>query len=731
MADSPLTENKASSCWFVGASFGEDGDQTERFLREGIWQTDDPERHAELIKSIKPGDRIAIKATYTRKHGLPFDNKGQYVSVMAIKAIGTIIKNLGDNRTIKVKWTPLDPPREWYFYTYMKTIWRVVPGDWASDALIQFAFENKPQDYRLFLDHPFWKERYGSKLPDESRFTWTPIYEEIATKLLQYKNNRSPLVAALHEISKRVDALTHLTDQYADGTSGPLKDICPFTVFGTFNRGITEANRKKIISEIATFLGVDASIPKDFEGIPVLNNQMSWFFGFEKERKADAIDRLWEVFELALKLTDTEGATVQEAFIRAFDKAQEYKGVAWNLTTGLYWIRPWYFLTLDSRSRQYISKKLGISIPTGGHGNRCNGSEYLELRDKLEKRFYEENFPVHSFPELSLEAWLYKTPKNPLSDSETKTSSIEQNEYTEYGPSSEPYSIENIIKEGCFFERSLLNELLERLRTKKNLILQGPPGTGKTWLSKRLAFALIGYRDESKIRAVQFHPNLSYEDFVRGWRPSGDGKLSLVDGPFLEMVQVAMQNPDDKYVMIIEEINRGNPAQIFGEMLTLLEADKRTPSAALELPYRRKEFELVYIPDNLYVIGTMNIADRSLALVDFALRRRFAFVTLEPTFGDRWLEWVHQNFQIPRDFLQEIERRILHLNHQISADPHLGPQFKVGHSFITPPRGIQIHNPRKWFRQVVETEIRPLLEEYWFDDIEKAHKVAEELLKDL
>ncbi len=721
-------EPKSKVYWFVGATFGKKGDQTERFLKEGIWQTDNPERHAEMIRSMKPGDRIAIKKTYTRKDNLPFDNKGRPVSVMEIKAIGTILDNLGDGRTIKVDWKPLNPPRDWYFYTYIKTIWRVVPGDWASDALIQFAFENKPQDYNIFLNHPFWKERYSGELPKESRFTWTSIYEEIANKLLTFKNNRAPLVEALHDISKRVNGLTPLTDQYADGTSGPLKDICPFTVFGTFNRGITESNRKKIIEEIASFLDVNASNLKDFNGIPVLNNQKSWFFTYHKEREPDAIDVLWEVFELALKLPETDEAKITDDFVRLFDKAQRYKGVAWNLTTGLYWIRPWYFPTLDSQSRKYISEKLGISIPSGGYGKRCSGSEYLELREKLEKRFYEENFPVHSFPELSLEAWLYKSPGDEKNQKGAVVEAENDEEFEGKIVPSEPYTVDNIMNEGCFFEPLFLKDLLERLRLKKNLILQGPPGTGKTWLSKRLAFALIGQRDESKVRAVQFHPNLSYEDFVRGWRPSGDGKLTLMDGPFMEMVNVAKENPDSVFVMIIEEINRGNPAQIFGEMLTLLEADKRTPTAALELSYRRKDFEPVYVPDNLYVIGTMNIADRSLALVDFALRRRFAFVTLEPTFGNRWLEWVHKNFELSIEFLREIEYRILKLNEKISNDSQLGPQFKIGHSFLTPARGNKIKNPQKWFRQVVETEIRPLLEEYWFDDIEKAQKAAEELL---
>ena len=130
------------------------------------------------------------------------------------------------------------------------------------------------------------------------------------------------------------------------------------------------------------------------------------------------------------------------------------------------------------------------------------------------------------------------------------------------------------------------------------------------------------------MRSIQFHPSLSYEDFVRGWRPDGNGQLSLINGAFLESVETARAEPDRPFVVIIEEINRGNPAQIFGEMLTLLEKDKRSEEEAVELAYRREQGERVFIPRNLFVIGTMNIADRSLALVDLALRRRFAFVTL-------------------------------------------------------------------------------------------------------
>jgi len=247
-----------------------------------------------------------------------------------------------------------------------------------------------------------------------------------------------------------------------------------------------------------------------------------------------------------------------------------------------------------------------------------------------------------------------------------------------------PYSVDDIVGEGSFLPLERVNTLLDRLRTKKNVILQGPPGTGKTWLARRVAYALIGQRDESKVRVVQFHPNLSYEDFIRGWRPSGEGRLVLVDGPMMEIIQEATVDPSSKYVMVIEEINRGNPAQIFGEMLTLIEVGKRTPSEAMELSYRKKSGEKVYVPDNFYLIGTMNIADRSLALVDLALRRRFAFFDLEPILDSTWENWVHEKNGIDRLFLNEVRGRLMRLNQEISEDRSLGSQFSVGHSYVTP-----------------------------------------------
>ena len=292
------------------------------------------------------------------------------------------------------------------------------------------------------------------------------------------------------------------------------------------------------------------------------------------------------------------------------------------------------------------------------------------------------------------------------------------------------YAVEDIVDDGCFVDQQRISNILDRLRSKKNLILQGPPGTGKTWLAKRLAWVLVGRKDANRVRAVQFHPNLSYEDFVRGWRPSSEGKLDLVDGPFLEMVKAAEEDRNSAYVLVVEEINRGNPAQILGEILTLLEADKRSPDNALELTYRHKGEQGIYLPPNLHVVGTMNIADRSLALVDLALRRRFAFIDLKPEIGERWKAWVREQCGFDDAILSDIQERMSSLNEIIEADPKLGRQFQIGHSYVTPPPGVET-DPGTWYRDVVESEIGPLLDEYWFDEPSKAQREREKLLEGL
>ena len=542
-------------------------------------------------------------------------------------------------------------------------------------------------------------------MTSDTEFGWTKFYQEFADKLLEHKDDRTELVAKVRDACNSRGF--HSLDRHGAVIDGKLPDICPFTAMGTFNRGITEASRREIAEDLGGFLGVREPAPAFFgSGIPTLNNLNSVIFFEFKD-----VDLLWRTFAAAIELADSDNVHTRQSFVDSYDLAVQAPGVGTRLTIGLYWIRPNRFPSLDSKSREYMTNALGIEF---AGGVPPHGLNYLALADSLQERFRDPAFPVHSFQELALKAYDPQAPPPPCQPP---------------SPSSQ-YTVDNIIKDGCFIERTRLKTIVSRLRLKKNLILQGPPGTGKTWLARKLAFALIGEMDDRRVRRLQFHPSLSYEDFIRGFRPSGDGTLTLVDGPFLEAVKAAEADSGNNYVLVIEEINRGNPAQIFGETLTLMEADKRSEEYALALAYPKYEEERVHLPPNLHIIGTMNVADRSIAMVDLALRRRFAFVDLEPTFGEVWRNWVNEQCGIPLGFLEEIERKVTRLNEQIAADRSLGPQFRVGHSVVTPPGKVD-DEPADWFRQVVETEIGPLLDEYWFDATDKAASAKDELLANL
>ena len=710
-------------CWFVGSVWDGD-DQTERFLKEGTWENGHPDKYLDDVKSIQVGDRIAIKSAYTKKRNLPFDNQGKDVSTMAIKATGTVTNNPSDGQTLSVQWKPIAPHREWYYFTGLTTLWRVSPGDWKADALIAFTFNESDQDIDRFKAAYSQDEGVSDDTVEATNFEWTPFYEAIANKLLSFQHRRDVLIAAIHEMSTRVDGMSNLTDRFTDDVSGPLTDTCPFTVMSMFNRQVKDINRVNIATELANFLGVFEPVPTSFEGIPRANNQNSWFFGFSKDRRPNDIDILWDVFARAIAFADSGNEETRSEFARSYDSTVEIYRVNWNLTMGLHWIRPWVFPTLDSHSRRYITTKLNLEIRMRGPSKCCNSDAYLNILDKLGERFQADEYPIRSFPELSLTAQQYQPSDTPpLPKTEDPGGADDESVVA-------PYLVDNIVEEGCFIEEAKIEQILKRFKEKKNLILQGPPGTGKSWLAKRLAYALIEQRDKNRVRAFQFHPNLSYEDFVRGWRPTKKGRLTLQDGPFLEMINAAKQEPTSKHVMVIEEINRGNPAQIFGELLTLIEADKRKQSEALELTYNQSSDELVYVPSNLYIVGTMNVADRSLALVDLALRRRFAFIDLKPLFNEFWYRWVQDNAKIDSDVLNDIQSRIEHLNQEISSDKNLGKQYEIGHSYFTPPKDSQISDARNWFRDIVKTEVGPLLDEYWFDDPNKSESVKDRLLRD-
>jgi dynein-related subfamily AAA family protein len=285
------------------------------------------------------------------------------------------------------------------------------------------------------------------------------------------------------------------------------------------------------------------------------------------------------------------------------------------------------------------------------------------------------------------------------------------------------YGMADALQE-VFLTEPELNEAVELLRYKKNLVLQGPPGVGKTFIASRLARLLLGARDPERMTQVQFHQSYSYEDFIQGFRPSANGQFSLQEGPFLRVCEQALQDPDLPHVLLIDEINRGNLSKIFGELLLLIEADKRSSSWSVNLTYSTKPF---HVPSNLYVIGTMNTADRSLALVDYALRRRFAFLSIQPALEHPLFAQTLTALGASPALGARIVQRIGALNRKICEDADLGDGFAIGHSYFC-------HAPKDseadldWYRRIVRTEIAPLLREYWFDDRERARDAVELLL---
>ena len=276
-----------------------------------------------------------------------------------------------------------------------------------------------------------------------------------------------------------------------------------------------------------------------------------------------------------------------------------------------------------------------------------------------------------------------------------------------------------------FIPRDHFARLLTSIQSRKNLILQGPPGTGKTFIARRIAWCLIGRQDNGPIEMVQFHQSYAYEDFVQGYRPTGDGGFTLKDGVFHRFCERARANPDTPHVFIIDEINRGNLSRIFGELLMLIEADKRSEDYAVALIYSEKRF---HVPDNVFILGMMNTADRSLALVDYALRRRFAFETLEPAFGRPDFEQYLIGKSADPDLVRRISDRIGELNARITNDNELGRGFQIGHSYFVPGKG---DKPSKaWYNHIVDTQIAPLLREYWFDSPKDVEKTVAKLTAD-
>ena len=275
-----------------------------------------------------------------------------------------------------------------------------------------------------------------------------------------------------------------------------------------------------------------------------------------------------------------------------------------------------------------------------------------------------------------------------------------------------------------FMSKEDYNELVETLKHQKNIILCGAPGVGKTYAAKKLAYSVMGEQADERVMQVQFHQSYSYEDFIMGYRPVESGGFEIRTGAFYDFCQKAKEDSENDYFFIIDEINRGNLSRIFGELFMLIENSKR---GNIDLPLLYRPEERFTVPKNLYIIGMMNTADRSLAMLDYALRRRFAFFTMKPGFDTE--QFRAYQTDIGSSSFDRVISCVQELNREIESDPALGQGFCIGHSYFCCLEEKPESEIASALKVVVKHEIIPMLREYWFDDIQKANEWGEKLLR--
>ena len=463
-------------------------------------------------------------------------------------------------------------------------------------------------------------------------------------------------------------------NEYALGTPEYRETLCYKIEFGKYKY---------------TAMGIGGSTAAKFGIYCSSDGMMSGRSLIEKEKQNEE----WENFRSQLYSALKEYENIESPF-RCVDKYPLLKGMSMVLTKLLFLYYPNKFISIASRN------KLLTLLDYFGY-EFDSGMQAEELSYVLNKNLRKDYDFINESDPQCLGTILWNFIKDVIEEDEKDTDGVENNQVE--NEEMKQYTKKDFLEE-VFIKKEEYDSIVNVLENQKNIILEGAPGVGKTFMAKRLAYSIIGEKNPNRMEFIQFHQSYSYEDFIEGYRPNESG-FELVKGIFYNFCKRAEKDKDNKYYLIIDEINRGNLSKIFGELLMLIEKDKREEK--LTLVYSQDKFS---VPSNLYIIGLMNTADRSLALIDYALRRRFAFIRINPAFEN---EKFIDNFKkyYGEENIKVIET-IKDLNKHIADDKSLGVGFKIGHSYFSGNES----KSRKDIVNIINYEIKPLLEEYWYDD---------------
>jgi 5-methylcytosine-specific restriction protein B len=755
------------SYWLGGAAYGDGvNDVSQMFIEKGIfaigfertdisdivtnpselndWISNIAENRAkkafELLSQMNAGDKIAIKAAYA---------KGK-ISMLRIKAIGTILDDLengynfdGDlGHTIPVEWEPVTPFVDYELGGYLWTIHQVTKKEDIEtifynvkknleDDFINWFITQKKSDGKPYADN--YKNqirnslRYDcKKLKDLDLFEHNLFLQTDVKAFIELKNRiiNSSFYANVDAqagnaaFSRSLDfyekflieragtsvtaiSLKEFAIKVLEDTQKPMTDIeiWEYGVNNNWDELLNSIGKTPWQSIYAILSNYKDGTPNPDKRIKIIDSEQRRKFvinsidGEDEPTQANSTDFNYNIGiskERWMEMLDN--SVIAKNDIELLRKWLYLKGQATCTEVGkTYNAHPTSYIapvfSMSRRIHKYTNCKTRLdesgniawwNIPF--IGKYVNGGEHFEWTIRPE--FYD--------------ALLSKgiTPLEP--------------------PMLVKYDKEDFLTE-VYFESDDYDDIVGIISRKMNIILQGAPGVGKSYMAKRLAYSIVGVKDENKIEMIQFHQNYSYEDFIEGFRPNEDGKFIIKKGVFYNFCEKAKYDKDNKYFFIIDEINRGNLSKVMGELMLLLEHDKRGDEFEMSLTYSGDKF---YVPENVYVIGMMNTADRSLAMIDYALRRRFSFIPIEPVF---------ENLQFIADFkanypdAETIIEKIKKLNIFISENLDNGHQ--IGHSYFC-------SNSRftsKDIEGIIKYEITELLKEYFFDDTE-AYNKAKDLL---